>query len=53
MHDFQWVVTESLLQSLGGKLVVTLVVLLVMIALIAVFTGIELRRNKKDDHEDS
>ena len=52
MHDFQWVISEFLLQHLRSELIVTLAVLLSVLAATAVLVAIELRRDRKDDHAD-
>lgn len=52
MREFQWVASEFLLRHLRGELIATLVILLLVIAVTAVFVGIELRKNKEDDHAD-
>ncbi|MBR5620629.1 MAG: hypothetical protein IKW76_12910 [Clostridia bacterium] len=52
MHDFQWIISEFLLQHLRGELLVTLAVLLAVLAATAVLVGRELRKDGKDDHAD-
>ena len=52
MHEFQWVVSDFLLQHLRTELTVTLAVLLAVLALTAVFVAIELRKSREDDHAD-
>lgn len=52
MREFQWVVSEFLLQHLRGELIVTLAVLLCVLAVTAVLVAVELRRDRKDDHAD-
>lgn len=52
MREFQWVVSEFLLRHLHTELIVTLAVLLAVLAVTAVLVGIELRKDRKDDHAD-
>lgn len=52
MREFQWVANEFLLRHLRTELIVTLIVLLAVIAVTAVFVAIELRKNGEDDHAD-
>lgn len=52
MREFQWVASGFLLHHLRTELIVTLAVLLAVLAVTAVFVGIELKKNKEDDHAD-
>lgn len=52
MREFQWVAGEFLLRHLRGELTVTLIVLLAVLAATAVLVGMELKKQKEDDHAD-
>ena len=52
MRDFQWVVSDFLLRHLKGELIWTLAVLLAVLALTAVFVGLELRKERDDGNAD-
>lgn len=52
MHEFEWVISDFLLRHLRGELVATLAVLLAVLAVTAVFVGIELRKMHKDDADE-
>lgn len=52
MHEFQWVVSDFLLTHLRTELIVSLAVLLAILVLTGVFVGRELRKGRRNDHED-
>jgi hypothetical protein len=52
MREFQWVASRFLLQHLRTELTVTLLILLAVIAVTAVFVAVELRKDRDDDHAD-
>lgn len=52
MHDFEWVISDFLLQHLRVELIVTAAVLAAVLVLTAVFVHKELRAKRGDDHED-
>ena len=48
MHDFQWVVTDFLMQHLQGRLIALLLVLLAVIVVTGVFVAKELRKDRTE-----
>lgn len=52
MRDFQWVVTDFLLQHLQGKLIALLAGLIAVIVITAILVGRELRKDRQDSHAD-